>query len=203
MNIKIRRGTFETNSSSMHSLSILPYEEFVVKNFKDFKKDLSFSKRKFNEVYEKGKLYFFKNDLEQGWGFDIAMSTYAKIGYAIASFQDKERILEIVRKRIPEIKDIVLPDDTWNGGKYYGYVDHDSVGTLSSALSDEEIEDFIFDNKNIIIIDNDNDPHTKQLHLANCKTRSELEDWLENVFDANIDDWELEDNETEYDDFEL
>ena len=69
--------------------------------------------------------------------------------------QDKhvQEIIEVVKSCCPEVKEVKYKF----GDKYnpLGYVDHQSQGT--SYESDLSIEDIIFSNKIIIMIDNDND----------------------------------------------
>lgn len=200
MKTVIRKSTFETNSSSMHSLAILPEEKGKMEKYEDmYVEDERFV------LDDDGYLHIDDTeDLDFGWGFDILTSVYEKMCYAIASTHDIERITEIIKEKVPQLKGIVLPyvEDDWcsdENNNYFGYIDHDSVGTLSPRLTDKEISDFIFEEKNYAIIDNDNSSHTEQVERENCKTKEELLDFYKNRFDER-DDYDL--YHSDYDDYD-
>lgn len=154
MKLTIRKGMFETNSSSMHSIIIT-------------KNNDSYDEKKF-KVY-KGILRFFEDELEfSREPFQFLNTWHGKVAYAIASYcqeyekdseEAKEFISEleaIIKKYVKDFDHIELPDpeDTWYP---YGYVDHQSAGLLQKFLSEENVtlEDFIFTPKYIVIIDGD------------------------------------------------
>jgi len=204
MKINVRRNTFETNSSSMHSLSILPNEKGVIDSLEKAQKESDF------KVDAKGTLYIKReDDLEFGWGFDVLISFYDKLCYAIASICDIDKegnvfnmdiILNAVQEYMPEIKKIQLPESTWGDyGLTTGYVDHESVGTVSSSYSHDKLVSFLFDSRNIVFIDNDNNPHTAQVLYQNCETLEELKDFLTNKFDPDLGDSNFEFDEYDYD----
>ena len=112
MKFQIRQGVFETNSSSIHSI--------VVKKTFDY-----YTKEEAQEeiyVRKSGKWTIYEDDLNFGRSpFEIMGSFKRKIHYAIAalcgSYLPKEKaeielkeIEHIVKKYIPEIKLIELPE---------------------------------------------------------------------------------------------
>lgn len=155
MKLTIRKGMFETNSSSMHSI-------IITKNDSNcYEKGL--------ECYYGGRLIFSDEDLEfSRWPFQFLNTWRDKVGYAIASYcqeykrDDKEakefisKLEAIIKKHVKNFDHIELPDpeDTWYP---FGYVDHQSEGLLQKFLSEENVtlEDFIFTPKYIVVIDGD------------------------------------------------
>ena len=155
MKLTIRKGMFETNSSSMHSIIITKndsncYEEGL-------------------KCYYGGRLFFSDEDLEFSRSpFQFLNTWRGKVGYAIASYcqeykKDDEEAKEfisklesIIKKHVEDFDHIELPDpeDTWYP---FGYVDHQSEGLLQKFLSEENVtlEDFIFTPKYIVVIDGD------------------------------------------------
>ena len=154
MKLTIRKGMFETNSSSMHSI-------IITKNNDSYdEKEL--------KVY-KGILRFLDDDLEfSRYPFQFLNTWRSKVAYAIASYcqeyevNDKDakefisKLEDIIKKHVEDFDHIELPDpeDTYYP---YGYVDHQSEGLLQKFLSEENVtlEDFIFTPKYIVVIDGD------------------------------------------------
>lgn len=162
--INKRLNLFETNSSSSHSI--------VVSNVdRGYDYDLPIDKDGILTV-EFG---------EFGWGPDILKGPMKKISYYITDnciglgyyLEDNEDESEMFEKRIrdfketnmykslfkvikkhhPELKDIKF---TQHEGFYpFGYVDHQSSGTSNEG----DLEELIFNESCIIIIDNDNCEH--------------------------------------------
>ena len=159
--LQIRKNVFETNSSSTHSL--------VISN-----KERSYD---YNLPVEDGVLTIPFGEF--GWGPDILSTPIEKLSYLItdridlydipedikddedavqALIMESEPICEIVdaiKYCCPEVKEVRFEiGDSWNP---FGYVDHQSCGTShEDGLSIEEI---VFSNKVIIMIDNDNSYH--------------------------------------------
>jgi hypothetical protein len=90
--------------------------------------------------------------------------------------QDKhvQEIIEVVKSCCPEVKEVEYKF----GDKYnpLGYVDHQSQGT--SYEGELSIEDIIFSNKVIIMIDNDN----------SCNFEEYFTDWQGNPPTKDIED---------------
>lgn len=159
--LQIRKGVFETNSSSSHSIIIKkkdhPLEEMV---------DPGWHMR-WDEEDESdpmnGLLRFCDRDLEFGRDpFHFLVSWYDRLCYAIATYHTKdgvEKIKEICQRRILRFKGFDFPHDDWahEDEDYYGFVDHQSHGLLEHVLEHYHIslEDFIFNDRYVIVIDGD------------------------------------------------
>ena len=141
MKRQIRRNVFETNSSSMHSLTVTPngnmdnlivdeYENKVITEFGEF-----------------------------GWGYDSYCDAATKLSYLMtmiielnrdcSSLEDFYELADF--KRVSKVVSSHCHCD--------GYVDHQSVCSIDSLLSDYgecTIEEFIFDTGVVLTIDNDN-----------------------------------------------
>lgn len=164
----IRRGVFETNSSSMHSIVVM-------------KDDVNGESQ--NDVWIKdGKLQIFNSDLRFGRSpFEILSTAERKLHYAIASsaltslhvvkdgnydeyFSNKLRELDLIASKVFEncvgIDYPTIPRS--NGIKEWeqfdlGYVDHESSKLLTHFLDKESISlyEFVSDPKYIVVIDGD------------------------------------------------
>ena len=148
--INIRRGVFETNSSSTHSIVMMKNPEA---QFPD----------NWYQLSEDGGLILFEDDLDFGWGPDILNDSFGRLCYAIASYGDKkekmDEICELCKKHIPGFKSFCFMNDGYGRrSQYHGSIDHQSVGTLDGFLksADVSLEDFIFNNRYLVIIDHDN-----------------------------------------------
>lgn len=134
----IRRSVFETNSSSMHSLSIIGSSNMV-------------SKDKF------GKITRVKYG-EYGWGYDRLSTPVEKLSYMITEYKDNDYMFDLVIKTFEDYTGSTVIIEELDDGYYpKGYIDHQSHGTIDDVLSDSiTIRDILFDYKYSIIIDNDN-----------------------------------------------
>jgi len=131
MTIKVRTGIFETNSSSMHSLS--------------------FDNSKFNLQVNKDLKELDLGIGEYGWGYEELKEPLEKMDYlAIEAFDDENKkgmLLEAIKKVYPNLK-INFHND--------GYIDHQSINEIWEDLNNvTDIYEVIFSNS-AIIIDNDN-----------------------------------------------
>ena len=195
--INIRNLIFETNSSSSHSLV------FSDKN-RGYSYDLP--------VDEQGVLSIPFGEF--GWGPDILKTPIQKLSYFITDHapyiedddkmewdeliklvlkksDDIRHVIKIVKKNCPQVKEIKFEkcDEYWP----LGYVDHESRGTSNSAKS---LEDLIFNNSVLILIDNDNSyrfdkykpwyDYKKNKHMPSEKSKEDL-------FDLDINDLEKPD----------
>ena len=159
--IQIRKNVFETNSSSTHSLVIS-------------KKERSYD---YHLPVEAGVLTIPFGEF--GWGPELLIEPIEKLSYLVTDrldmydipeeIKDDEdavqetimesdeirRIVEVVMSCCPNVKKVRFElSDSWNP---FGYVDHQSQGTTHDV--DLSIEDLIFSNKVVIMIDNDNSCH--------------------------------------------
>ena len=157
--LQIRRNVFETNSSSSHSIVVM--KEAPARDKLTDMMDWFFSQR---------ELHFYEDDLSFGRApFDVLDDWYGRLRYALALFAYddvmRDRITEILRKRLPNFEEFVFPQEPWYNEDeddteyqyFYGSVDHQSMDLLSKFLTDHDIslEDFIFDDRYIVIIDGD------------------------------------------------
>lgn len=155
----IRRGVFETNSSSMHSISITEEEEGQDKNI--------------GETHGVVVGYFG----EYGWGYERLTTPLEKLSYVLTSLPyligdvtelDDYTESVYVRWLGEMVKDYTGSELEIQGGEcqYHpmGYIDHESTGILRDYWSEEEegfksnMRDLIFSSKYTIVIDNDNNP---------------------------------------------
>lgn len=153
MKIKIRRGVFETNSSSQHSLVIKKTSERYTKE--EILENMY--------IYNDGTIHI--NDDMQSFGrspFRMLYRPIDKLLYLIASYNKDQikinELIDIFKKNVPEVKDIIFPTEWGEDNKIdYGYIDHQSFGLVNIYMDEKNVsaEDFIFDKKYIIIIDGD------------------------------------------------
>lgn len=152
--INKRTKIFETNSSSMHSIAV------------------SSSDRGYNynlPITDDGVLYVEFGEF--GWGPEILKNPLDKLSYYITDqfggYHDEENsfesvvsniledqrmknLIKILEAKVPGFKRLEFgPASEYSK---FGYVDHQSSGTSNG----EDVEDLIFNNSKIIIIDNDN-----------------------------------------------
>ena len=106
--------------------------------------------------------FWYEGDLEFGRSpFDLLTDWYGRLRYAIASYGgDKDKLNdleEICQRRIENFDHFKFKEDRWENGEYHGYVDHQSIGLLNAALGKYSVslEDFIFDDRFIVVIDGD------------------------------------------------
>lgn len=166
MKRQIRRSVFETNSSSMHSLTVRKegvsgtlhideYENKVITHFGEFGWGYDYYTDPENKLsylvtmlVETHRDYYSMEEL-------CETEDFQKINNAIASYCHCDGIL---------IDEKLEQATSYDGTKKYewneheGYVDHQSVESIDSLLEsyDCTIEEFIFDKGIALIIDNDN-----------------------------------------------
>lgn len=169
MLIKVRYGVFETNSSSVHTLSI-PLTRGAI-NPEETKK-----------WYGNGKPLKIQFG-EFGWGPDVLRSLEDKLSYIATSMQYYLR-LDDVLDNLPGklqiiygsnyykwLKEVILQYTTWTDllfeplhGNWdpFGYVDHQSTDTLNDlfAADEQRFKDIaatiLFNDRCVIVILNDN-----------------------------------------------
>jgi hypothetical protein len=135
----IRRGVFETNSSSVHSLSMLGKTKMYSGKFQK------------NIILTYG---------EFGWGHDYLSDPLEKASYLITEYSEDNEMIEKIIKVIEDYTGsevLILEKNSDNAYYKKGYIDHQSQGMIRDFAYDEDsIRDIIFDEKYSIIIDNDN-----------------------------------------------
>ena len=147
---KIRVSVFETNSSSMHSLSIG-------------------SNKKMEVLDEEKTEEIILGIGEYGWGPENLTTWLEKADYLAVEAINRED--EDKKGKLLEALSLAFPNATFEFAllependedidetkTYSGYIDHQSVGTVWSDLKTvEEVFRVVFGNS-IIVVDNDND----------------------------------------------
>lgn len=163
----IRRNTFETNSSSCHSVVLLA---------KDLPKTVSQSKE-------------ITLDLDEfGWGIDIVTDEGSKLDYLFTyvvnygSDNDKELFVSKLKEYYPNLSLIKTPlgfmsleqfSEALDEGRFsktseYSYIDHESVEVARNTLNSMSLSKYLSD-KCTLYITNDNVDHnpTIDVKLAN------------------------------------
>jgi len=159
MKVNIRKGVFETNSSSMHSLAVIGADRMNQLNFHTTNID--------------GVKKISVQSDEYGWSGDDLITPLEKLSYIATLIQYKDSSNEIPNSKYFQwlsemVKDYTgygltyipyLEGDKWNAD---GYVNHQSTDTLDSEWSTNEedfksnMKDIVFNDKYFIVIDNDN-----------------------------------------------
>lgn len=130
----IRKGVFETNSSSTHSISLeLGLEWDTIEPEKD------------------GVIRFYGMDF--GWEWRVYNDAYTKAEYCLADKIGQEKIRQIVEDFTGCPVEFMFDEDDWG----IFYIDHQSCGTAKEEFdSDDELRDFIFNKSSILFTGNDN-----------------------------------------------
>jgi len=130
--IKIRRNVFETNSSSMHSLSVIGSDRMTTLTSKD-------------GIVVVGEGEF-------GWGYETLKTPTAKLSYLVTQYSGDEDMIDLIKEAVKDYTGLTLA--VYESG---GYIDHESEGMISEYITDKQsIIDLVFNEKNVIVIDNDN-----------------------------------------------
>lgn len=149
----VRCGTFETNSSSSHSLVVTKSSDvFTPEEIRE------------NFWVDKDRLIWMGSyRLDFGRNPNAPLVSFAdKLRYLIAAYCNSnpekiDELLSIVRKYVPEVKGFKF-DLTYNGNRYYyGSIDHQSIGVVRSYIEKHNLslEEFLINKKYIIILDGD------------------------------------------------
>jgi len=141
MKRQVRRNVFETNSSSMHSLSIAK---------RGVTEYLHVDECTNKVVTEFG---------EFGWGYDEYNDPETKLSYLVTMIGESHNCYSI--KEIYETNDVVSARCECDGIEIKnvdGYIDHQSIDTIDGLMKEYDctIEEFIFDKGITLVIDNDN-----------------------------------------------
>lgn len=185
MRYTIRKGIYETNSSSMHTIAITDDDEYYTHD--ELIKEMGLIDGK--GVWDLSNTYLTDKDIDgaygnyfgRGYGKDyVELNTFTgKFLYAVASccshnrlkggryVYDKKKndriyngILEVVKKRVPELKNIILPkvaESSYSTTEYkYGFVDHQSIGIIENYLDREyTMDEFLFNKRYSVIVTSD------------------------------------------------
>ena len=130
--IKIRRSVFETNSSSMHSLSVIGSDMM-------------------NSIVSKDGVIGVSGG-EFGWGYDELVTPIEKLSYLVTEYVYDDATLDMIKDAVKDYTGLTL---IIHGNE--GYIDHQSLGRIRKYVTDKQsIIDLVFNDKNVIVIDNDN-----------------------------------------------
>lgn len=130
--IKIRRNVFETNSSSMHSLSIIGSDRMRDVNF--------------------GEKVVIQQD-EFGWGYEELTTPIEKLSYLYTEYCEDGYMLDMIKEAVKDYTGAKVEYEVI----FEGYIDHESRGMIRDSITGKQsIVDLVFNDKNVIIIDNDN-----------------------------------------------
>ena len=147
MKRQVRRNVFETNSSSMHSLSIAK---------RGVTEYLHVDECTNKVVTEFG---------EFGWGYDEYNDPETKLSYLVTMIGESRNCYSIEEvyetNDFKKINDVVSARCECDGIEIKnvdGYIDHQSIDTIDNLLKEYNctIEEFIFDKGITLVIDNDN-----------------------------------------------
>lgn len=136
--VKIRKGVFETNSSSSHSVSIADTDkQFVV--------DMGIIPDKYGVVTISGG--------EFGWDWEKINDAGTKANYCAVytSYKksNREMLIDVIKEQTGALE-VIIPEDC-------GYIDHQSNHTASEAFeSKETLRNFIFNKNSWLFTGNDN-----------------------------------------------
>lgn len=169
-----RQGVFETNSSSSHSIS-LAKESTVKSKLPIIDDEIVIETRDFDWGYESytdapSKLAYIIADLFGPVGIhykvsDILIKEKASFDSWVKSLNDREKakyeMLLKVLKKVTGISKLRVIIDYGEDDYCYGplgRIDHQSQGTTDDIFDEgeEALENFIFNPKSELIIDNDN-----------------------------------------------
>ena len=176
--IQIRQGVFETNSSSTHSIVVQKKRAPVVRPRSDHGEFA---------VYD-GETLTLTSENYFGWGWGVLTSWLDRFAYTMAEFgsipSSAKEILSKVKERLGCKIEYGECSRWWSDNKMipdFGDIDHQSKGILFRFLSEEGIDpvDFIFDDKYIVIIDNDNnDMDAYNAFIAKLEVQKEFNNWM-------------------------
>lgn len=149
MKLQIRRGIFETNSSSSHSISVIGGNKYTDKS----------------DIYvnQKGNVIEVTGD-DFGWEGRPCRTPIEKLDYIVTYISQIEGIEDSVNfKWLSEmVKDYTGYPLEFIGDEEDISIDHESIGILSNFLPYDEEEfkektkELVFNDKYSIIISNDN-----------------------------------------------
>lgn len=196
---QIRAGTFETNSSSAHSLIIKKNGVVITPE--------NFDTEGRTYINRNGELKYWDHDLVFDRSpFQVLTSVGDKLAYVTAAFESqRDRIIAEVMKRIPSIEKINFPKDWETDEPVYGWIDHQSIGMLPYAVHKEKIDpvDIILDTRYIIIVDGDEYDifdNMVQNGLINMDEIEKTYDYFTGYRDAHPEIWSEDAENTEEED---
>ncbi len=147
----IRRGVFETNSSSMHSLSIVnkDSETFVKKRYIVIPGEYHWEGPTLKTPEDKMSYLLALISSNNGLPF---LADEEDVHLSINEFLNLPDVLDIINVVQSTGAQIIIKIGTSG----FGEVDHQSVMGMYEFLGDIPLKDFIFNDKYQVIIDHDN-----------------------------------------------
>lgn len=146
----IRKGVFETNSSSTHSISIA-------------KNDIQLCTDKL-PVSTNNEIKIYPGDF--GWDYDCFYDAQTKASYCLTwifegSEEGRAELIEQLKRVIHSVmgedKNIIFVVDDSIPFYYQGSIDHQSIEVAQEAfVSDDTLRAFIFNPQSFLVTDNDN-----------------------------------------------
>ena len=136
--VKIRGNSFETNSSSSHSVYVGNGAKII---------DQMIEPNDNNEIH----IYLE----EYGWEWNVLSDASDKLTYVASSYFNDEDKLESLKGLVKDVTGADLHIHTDHLAYDYGLIDHQSYGILSDA--DVSIKEIIFSSECVIVTGNDND----------------------------------------------
>ena len=166
MKVQVRQGVFETNSSSTHAISIMPFYSPEIDGWVP-------------SCYKVPEKVHFALDREFGWEFDTHNDVSSKAAYFWITccseycYLDEKHNLDDIKATVTEwlteagVKEVTFDmggyhECSWNEGKMYmdynGYVDHSDFELVELLLSNKKILlSYLFNTDSTINTGNDND----------------------------------------------
>lgn len=153
--INIRKGIFETNSSSCHSITIADSVELLESLYVDQNGSITLEGGQFGWQWEK------YNDA-------LTKANYAAV-FAVEIKKNTDLLVEVLKEHTGA-KEIVFNFSSEYGddrkGKPWAYIDHDSAHVASDAFVDKEsLKNWIFNPKSWLFLGNDNNNAPPNFYL--------------------------------------
>lgn len=138
---KIRKGVFETNSSSTHSITLGKDKSFIMDNILPDKN---------------GVITLIGGQF--GWEYKKTNKAIDKANYAAVALRDSKLLVDVIKEHTQCEKLIIQASDDYDSPNW-SYIDHQSIGTCPN--NKEDLKHFLF-NKNAWLFggnDNSQAPH--------------------------------------------
>lgn len=191
----IRNNTFETNSSSMHSLVISKESQLYTKDDLNLRYDVEYSLK-----YENGMFYLSTREDDMKFGrfpFSVLKDPIEKLRYYVAYYigtkGDKSKIRTVKRfiSKLLNIPYNKIDITSYNyrcdwcefeyHSKYckYGYVEHNDTGESVFEYIERnniKLKDFVFNPNIIVVVDGDEYQEFKKLFQCGIIDTNNLQD---------------------------
>ena len=143
MKRNIRKGVFETNSSSTHSIVISQETPHI-----------------YDTIHPDGNGAIQLTGGEFGWSWERFDDAFTKACYCAVDQENNGVNINMLKEVLMEhtgAKEVTLEFSTDYNHAHWSYVDHQSYGTSSEAFGSKEmLKDFIFNPLSVLFTGNDN-----------------------------------------------